>query len=155
MLGYIKLDSKIFCQIQTLDIELTDEENQYAQHRCREFLILDIYNINTRKKMLTHGMYTVNDIIKSNTIFFICEDAAYWYNFLIPDNYTGKYYKYNMQGVKIIELEYKKGERNGMKCSWYGNGQRKSRKCYRDGKYRGHQMRWSTDGTLVYDKYFP
>jgi len=64
---------------------------------------------------------------------------------------TGMITELYMNGQKMAEANYVKGNLHGTTTSWYENGQKKEESNYKGGEVLS-QKEWDENGTLIKDK---
>lgn len=64
--------------------------------------------------------------------------------------FTGTIVEYNNNAVLIYEEEFKNGHRDGVRRTYFANGQKEREYFQRFNKLYGMQREWDTSGNLVY-----
>ena len=67
-----------------------------------------------------------------------------------PENFTGKWVTWYVNGHKSHEIEYKDGKYHGTFIAFYDNGQMRCRQYYNNGICSGTDTGWYPDGSVMY-----
>jgi len=149
-------------------------DRMYAKFRANKLFVLDIIDMKNgslrdkymNKYMFKNTFYKVGKKVKPDKFdarldricsegihFFNCIDAAFYYEFLMPE-YTGTWFNWNDNGQLISKLKYENGELSGKKTCWDNSGKLLSKTEYCNGLRHGLHISWYSNRQKSYEGYY-
>jgi antitoxin component YwqK of YwqJK toxin-antitoxin module len=77
--------------------------------------------------------------------YFLTKESAFFYNFIIPKQYTGKYNQFSENGRKNHTVEYIEGKKNGYELKLFDNGLIMYDGNWDKGRRIGRHVEWTLD----------
>ena len=153
-------------------------DSNFAEFITDKVKVLSLINPETREKLEEDRsiydpefVYQVGEIIETEHNFdiIICSNpnnlaymgrgvhyfktyaaALSWY-YEHHQKINGKHIRYNKNGQKQSEWNYKNGKRDGKQYSWYENGQKSFESNYKNGKQDGKDVMWYENGQKLFE----
>jgi len=161
--GYKKIDKYYIALIDISEYEFNRDclitlypyKRIYTKRRLRKNTkIIDIWHMDTKEKIKETENYKIGQELIHTELddicFYMSEKIAYWSDFKITDNYTGKYEKYHDNGQLAIKCKYVNGKLNGRyrKRSFFG--QILLNVIYNNGKKHGLSKEYFLDDNVYH-----
>jgi len=149
-------DEELQNDVYKLDRIICDERNDkvsrddlrwcnelWKKYKCSYSVIKEVLKIFNRTSI---SYYTEMDEFGYEISDFIMKDRCFLDD---EGGKNSKWIKWNEDGEKILEGNYKHSVRKGTWTEWYWEGKKKSEVTYKNGKKDGLRTHWDEDGQII------
>jgi len=111
---------------------------------------MSIFAIKLKYKVgeIVETFYDPSENSRNGIHYFLTEDAAYWYNFHKPYNYSGDLKEFYENGIMWYHHKYTDGCQDGLQIGFHQNGNKWYEYHFSQQRYHGRQQTWDGRGNL-------